>query len=284
MNTTSTISIIIPVYNRQAFLVQAIESVLCQTYSNFELLIWDDGSTDQSLEIAETYAKTDPRLRVISSHNQGIAQTLHQAIAQTTGQYLGWVDSDDRLALTALEKTVAVLNAMPDVGMVYTNYDIIDAKGNNLGQGRRCQVPYSPTQLIVQFMTFHFRLIRRSVYDQVGGINPAYERAEDYDLCLRLSEITQIQHMPESLYFYRHHASNMTHQQLEQIRWAYRASTEALQRRGWQHHYSLDLELKSRFILRPIAVPSISNSVPPNVDAANLATDSTTVRTEGVSD
>ncbi|WP_231948447.1 hypothetical protein [Phormidesmis priestleyi] len=70
-------------------------------------------------------------------------------------------------------------------------------------------------------MTFHFRLLRRIVYDQVGGINVSYDRAEDYDLCLRLSEVTVTQQIPKPLYFYRQHGDNMTNDQLEQICWSH---------------------------------------------------------------
>lgn len=99
-------------------------------------------------------------------------------------------------------------------------------------------------------MTFHFRLIRRSVYDQVGGIDSAFARAEDYDLCLHLSEVTQIHHLPQSLYAYRQHDSNATHDQSAMIRWSYQDSTQALQRRGLDHKYAIDLHVTSQFSIR----------------------------------
>lgn len=241
------VSLIISVYNRQGFLPTAIESALAQTYGDFELLIWDDGSTDNSVEIAESYAKHDGRVRVIAAEHQGIAPALKAAILQMTGRYLGWVDSDDALAPTALEQTIALLNAHPNVGMVYTNYEVIDEQGKVLGLGSRCQTPYSKDQLLVEFMTFHFRLLRRSVYDQIGGLDSSYERAEDYDLCLRLSEVTDVLHLAQPLYYYRRHAENITNNQLEQIRWAYHASTQALQRRGLDKQYKIDL--RSQFAL-----------------------------------
>jgi glycosyltransferase involved in cell wall biosynthesis len=133
-------------------------------------VIWDDGSTDRSLEIAQHYAKIDSRIRVIAADHQGFTPALRQAIATTTGTFLGWIDSDDCLGSTALEETFAVLQAYPSVGMVYTNYDIIDERGKNYGLGIRCRSAYCQQRLLVDFMTFHFRLIRRSVYHQVGGL------------------------------------------------------------------------------------------------------------------
>lgn len=246
------ISLVITVYNRQQFLAVTIESILAQTYRHFELLIWDDGSTDQSITIARHYAKQDHRIRVVTAENQGVTGALKAAIVQTSGTYIGWVDSDDVLAPTALQETIAVLESNLSVGMVYTHYHVIDEVGNDQGLGVRNQVPYSPDQLLVSFMTFHFRLLRRSVYEQIGGLDVEYERAEDYDLCLRLSEVTEIRLVPKPLYFYRQHSGNMTNDDLEQIRWSYRANSSALKRRGLDRKYAIDLQVISQFILRRV--------------------------------
>lgn len=248
----ASISLIITVYNRQQFLAMTIQSVLAQTYQDFELLIWDDGSTDNSVEMAQQYAQQDARIRVVAADHQGFAPALKAAIAMTTGAYLGWVDSDDLLAPTALQETIAVLETAPSVGMVYTQYHLINEKGTDQGLGARNQIPYSRDQLLVSFMTFHFRLLRRSVYDGIGGLDASYERAEDYDLCLRLSEVTEIRHVPKPLYFYRQHGNNMTNDQLEQIRWSYRASLSALKRRGLEGKYAIDLRVVSQFVLRRV--------------------------------
>src|SRR6476469_1888801 len=103
----ATISIVITTYNRERYLGDAIASVLSQTRGDFELLVWDDGSTDDSLAIANSYAKRDRRVRVVAAEHQGRVGALKAAIAQTTGKYLGWVDSDDLLAPAALKETAA---------------------------------------------------------------------------------------------------------------------------------------------------------------------------------
>ncbi|HEY9630847.1 MAG TPA: glycosyltransferase [Coleofasciculaceae cyanobacterium] len=244
------VSLIMTSYNRDRYIGAAIESILAQTYTNFELLVWDDGSTDRSVTIAREFAQADPRVQVIAADHQGLTPALKAAVASTTGTYVGWVDSDDVLAPTALAETVAVLNSQLTVGLVYTNYQVIDQQGNVHGLGQRCHIPYSKERLLIDFMTFHFRLLRRSVYDQVGGLNPLFERAEDYDLCLRLSEVTEVQHIEQPLYFYRQHSDNVTKNQLEQVRWAHLASTHALKRRGLSDRYEIDLKLTSRFILK----------------------------------
>jgi filamentous hemagglutinin family protein len=247
-----SISILIAAYNREQYLSAAIESVLAQTYKDFELLIWDDGSTNRSLEIAQTYAKQDDRIRVIAAQHQGIARARKAAIAHMCGTYIGWVDSDDLLAPTALEETAAVLRAHPEAGWVYTDYLDIDADGQITGYGDRCRIPYSSQRLLVDFMTFHFRLIRREVFEQIGGIDESFEYAYDYDLCLRLAEATPVRRLQKPLYFYRNHPENWSFQSREQhVLWSQIAIANALQRRGLADQCKIEVKLpEGKFILR----------------------------------
>ncbi|MDZ8239524.1 MAG: glycosyltransferase [Nostoc sp. ChiQUE01a] len=244
------VSIIMPVYNRDRYLEVAISSVLSQTYRDFELLIWDDGSTDRSLDIANHYAQQDARVRVIAAAHQGAAHALKGAYAAAQGIYLGQVDSDDALDFRALELTVPVLNSHPEVGMVYTDHWQINAGGQVQGLGHRCQIPYSPDRLLIDFMTFHFRLLRRSVYEQVGGFREAFESIEDYDLCLRLSEVTEIWHFNQPLYYYRLHPTSVSSTRtIEQVLKSQLAINEAIVRRGLSDRYQLRLEVQARFFI-----------------------------------
>lgn len=244
------ISIVIPVYNRERYVGAAIESVLNQTMSDFDLLVWDDGSTDGSIDIAHHYAELDQRVRIIAAEHQGVAPAVKAAFSATTGTYIGLVDSDDLLAPTALEETTAILNAHPEVGLVYTDYRVIDENGQDKGLGKRCHIPYSRDRLLVEFMTMHFRLMRRCVYDFVGGIDESFELSEDYDLCLKLSEVTAVQHLQTPLYYYRRHEGNISNQRQELTHWAYRACSQALNRRGLDKHYELSVNHMSQFVLR----------------------------------
>lgn len=249
---TPQTSIIITVYNRDRYLDSTIQSVLAQTCQDFELIIWDDGSTDRSIEIAQAYAAQDERIRLIAAPHQGLTRSLKLSIAEATGTYVGTVDSDDLLAPTTLEATTALLNANPDVGMVYTNYTVIDEKGHIIGPGQRCTIPYSKDRLLVDFMTFHFRLIRQSIYQQIGGFDTAFFYAQDYDLCLKLSEVSQIQHLAQPLYFYRNHSQSISQEKrVEQIEYARRAIANALQRRGLSDRYDINVEIIGRFSIMP---------------------------------
>ncbi len=245
------VSLVIPVYNRDTYLKTTIDSILAQTYTNFELIIWDDGSTDDSLAVANKYATEDSRIKVFTADNTGQGAALVKAIAQTNGKYLGIVDSDDLLHPEALVKTLAVLESNSSVGMVYTDHVVIDANGKEKGIGKRCSIPYSPERLLIDFMTFHFRLMRRDVYDAMGGFDANLGIAEDYDLCLRLSEVTAVEHLAEPLYYYRWHSANIsTTQQLRQAKCSTIAVNRALQRRGLSQKLRLEVKLNPSYKLQ----------------------------------
>jgi glycosyltransferase involved in cell wall biosynthesis len=248
----SLVSLAMTVYNREIYLGQALDSILTQTYPHWQLTIWDDGSTDSSPRIARAYAELDPRIRFIPAPHTGFQHALRAAIHAPAdpGCYLAWVDSDDLLAPGALAATVNILDTNADVGMVYTDHWIIDQRGQVLGLGARCQIPYSPERLLIDFMTFHFRLIRREVYGLVGGIDKDFPQAQDYDLCLKISEVARIHHLPQSLYYYRVHPQTISQgQKAGQVERAATAVSNALVRRGLNNRYRLDVTEGGRFKL-----------------------------------
>jgi glycosyltransferase involved in cell wall biosynthesis len=248
---TPAISIIIPAYNRVDYVGAAVQSVLQQTRKDFEAIVWDDGSTDGTIEAARKAAGGDRRVRVVAGEHAGAAASINAAARIMSGKYLGTLDSDDLLEPTALEEAAAVLDTRPDVGMVYTSYQTMDLSGRVIGPGSRTKIPYSKDRLLIDFMTFHFRLMRRELFDAVGGMDSALDAAEDYDLCLKLSEITQIQHLPRPLYRYRvHKRSVSSEQRLRQIMTSKEAIARALQRRGLDREYEIDVELVGRFSLK----------------------------------
>jgi glycosyltransferase involved in cell wall biosynthesis len=244
------VSLILTVHNRGQYLEEALASVQAQAYPNYELILWDDGSTDNSGEIATHHAAQDPRIRHFTAKHQGRNAALRAAHQQAEGNYLGWIDSDDRLTPATLAATVAFLEAEPNIGMVYTDHHIIGSQGNSQGYGHRCQIPYSKDRLLVDFMTFHFRLIRRESFERAGGIDPYFEAAIDYDLCLRLSEITQIKHLKVPLYEYRVHPQSMSHQsRSRQVQYAKAAVENAIARRGLSQTYRLEVSADATFTL-----------------------------------
>lgn len=242
------VSLVMTVYNREDYLSQAIDSILAQTYPHWHLTIWDDGSTDRSPEIAQHYAQLDPRIHFIPGQHAGQTRALKTATASTNYPYFGWVDSDDLLAPSALAATVNILDTQPQVGMVYTDHRLIDESGKDLGLGARCQIPYSSERLLLDFMTFHFRLIRREIYNKIGGIDIEILHVQDYDICLKISEIAEIYHHPQPLYFYRVHSTMISQTQRADLTAnAAKAVSNALVRRGLSDRYRLNVTPDGRF-------------------------------------
>jgi glycosyltransferase involved in cell wall biosynthesis len=245
------ISLIIGIWNRSRYVASAIKSVLNQSRGDFELIVWDDGSTDDSLQVAREAARGDKRVRVVAGEHQGLPNLINAASKMLSGQYFGWVDSDDMLHESALKETAAILDARPQVGLVYTDYQTIDENATVKGLGARCRIPYSKERLLIDFMTFHFRLMRRELFDRVGLLDDSVRFAEDYDLCLKLSEITQFHHLQKALYYYRVHQTSVSREHsLAQIDAAGRAIRAALVRRGMDHTYELDVKYSASFQLR----------------------------------
>jgi hypothetical protein len=132
--------------------------------------------------------------------------------------------------------------------MVYTDHWLIDDRGQILGLGARCQIPYSKERLLIDFMTFHFRLMRREIYDFCGGIDLDFPQAQDYDICLKISEVTDIYHHLQPLYYYRVHSETISQgQKAKQVERAATAVRNALKRRGLSDRYCLNVTSDERF-------------------------------------
>ena len=251
------VSIAVPVYNTARFLPAALDSLLAQDHPHWEALLWDDGATDGSGAIAAEYARRDPRFRLLGNGcNNGVASAMASALEPARGEYVGVLDGDDLLAPDALSSMLAFMRARPQLGMAYSQYVEIDEDGEVLGLGGRCRTPYSPQRLLVDFMTYHFRLARTDAYRAVGGFDPAMDVSADYDFCLRMSECHPIGHLPRPLYRYRiRRGSVSASQRLRQVRTAFAAAARALQRRGLDRDHALSLGLRARHVLRPKPAP-----------------------------
>ncbi|MDI1254018.1 glycosyltransferase [Thermomonas sp.] len=247
------ISIAIPIYNTARFLAAALDSLLAQDHPDWEGLLWDDGSTDGSAEIAADYARRDPRFHVLGGGCQnGNPYALANTLALARGDFVGVLDSDDVLEPNALSAMLHFMQENPGLGMAYSQHVEIDEAGDFLRLGTRCQMPYSSQKLLVDFMTYHFRLIRTNAYQAVGGYDPSVDESADYDLCLRLSERFDIGHLPQPLYRYRIRADSISHgSRLRQVRVTFDIAQRALQRRGLQSQYALSLGVRARHVLRP---------------------------------
>jgi glycosyltransferase involved in cell wall biosynthesis len=253
------ISLIMTVRDGERYLAHALESVRAQTFEDWELVLWDDGSTDGTSAIIRAFAAREPRIRAFTGEPLGRRRALVEAHARARGDLLGWLDADDALAPEALARTHATL-ASSGADLVYTDHVIVGPDGAPRGLGRRSNIPYTPRGLLTDFMTFHFRLFTREVFERAGGIAADREIAIDYDLCLRISEVGRIRHLAEPLYFYREHRQQMSSAKRgAQIAASAAAIRAALVRRGRSAH-ALDVDLeRGRFRLVPGAPPRTSS-------------------------
>ncbi len=198
-------SIIVPVYNtHEKWLRLCIESVLKQVYDNWELCIVDGFSTKPYIrKVLEKYAKQDNRIKVkFLSENQGIVGNSNEALALASGEFIGFLDHDDELAPGALYEVVKKLNEKKDIDFIYTDEDKISTAGTRLDP--HFKPDWSPDMLMSHNYITHFAVIRKKVIDEIGGFREGYDGSQDYDLFLRVTEITsKIAHVPAILYHWR---------------------------------------------------------------------------------
>lgn len=199
------LSVITGYYNRRHVLERTVRSILDQTYSDFELLVFDDASTDGTADELARLAREldDPRFRYkIHQSNIGFTRGLIEAIADTSGELIAIQASGDVSQRTRLEKQVATLDANSEVGVVGCwYYNVMDATGK-----QRLRKPDGDSANVESLLSGNFMshgevMYRRSAYDQAGGYRPEFKFAQDYDLWLRLAEEWQFRTVPEPLYF-----------------------------------------------------------------------------------
>lgn len=255
-------SIITTIYNRARYLEMAARSVLAQTRRDLELILWDDGSTDGSLEIARRLAAGDERVRLVEAPHAGLVRSLKAANELARAPLVGWVDSDDLLMKTALEACAAALEARPDADLVYTQHLLIDEHNRAHGLGRRCGIPYSPERLLTDFMTHHFRLFRRELWTRTGGVDETLETSPDYDFCLKASEVGTIIHLAEPLYGYRIHPDAVSTARREvQIRSATEVVRRAMARRVMSQTHQLHIGSDGRMAVIEVAKRTSSGAI-----------------------
>ncbi|HEX9366519.1 MAG TPA: glycosyltransferase, partial [Vicinamibacterales bacterium] len=197
------ISIITPVYNTDpAFLRACIASVRAQAYPNWELCLCDDGSTLEATR-AVLREQTDPRIHLtFLESNARISAASNAALTRARGEFVALLDHDDELTPDALYRVVRHLNDAPGADVVYSDEDKRDADG---GLSEPFFKPcWSPEHLLSAMYTCHLTVARKSLVDRIGGFRVGYEGAQDHDLMLRLSDVTErIDHLPHVLYHWR---------------------------------------------------------------------------------
>jgi Glycosyl transferase family 2 len=189
-----------PVFNRERFVGEAIQSVIAQDFTDLELLIVDDGSTDRTPEILRSWAQRDPRIVIVTSPgNQGIPTALNSGLHHARAPYVARLDSDDLMMPRRLAAQAAVLDSEPDVVLASSAYETMDSEGNYLGTWRGDE-PHEVVTYLLNFYNIvggHGQVMfRRSEVIAEGGYDCAYPSSEDYDLWVRLLRRGRIRTLP----------------------------------------------------------------------------------------
>ena len=202
------VTIYLVCHNYEKYVQQAIESVLAQTYSNFEIIIIDDGSTDNSKDIINRYVKY-PNIRVILQENKGLIATNNIAIRAANGKYIMRLDADDYLDESALLVLVNAIEESEDLALVFPDYYYVDKDGNVTGQERRHNFK-EDVSLLDQPAHGACTIIRRQYLLEAGGYSDEFDCQDGWDLWLKLTETYKVNNVNLPLFYYRKHGENLT--------------------------------------------------------------------------
>ncbi len=202
MTTAPRVSVLMGVHNGAPSLGEAVESIVGQTYTDWELIIVDDGSTDSSLAIAASWRERDGRIRIVEHPvNLGLAASLNDAFTISRGELIARMDADDVSLPLRLERQVAFLDAHPDVAVVGTGAEFVDREGNALGAGRLFEEHDEIAANIYRTSAFIHPsvMMRRSFLHALRGYDHRLRRAEDADLWLRGYRRFKYHNLPDPL-------------------------------------------------------------------------------------
>ena len=196
------VSVIIPAYNAEKYLEETVASALASTYQNFEIIIVNDGSADQTQSVGERIASSNPKVSFISQPNQGVAVARNRAISQAHGEYIFPLDADDLISPTYIEQAVQALANQPEVKVVY-------GKAVRFGDQNKTWnlPPFSRRLLARKNMIYVSALFRKYDYDQTDGYRPEIKGPEDWDFWISLLKRDgEVVCLPEVCFYYRIHS------------------------------------------------------------------------------
>jgi glycosyltransferase involved in cell wall biosynthesis len=208
LTTNPLISVVMPVYNALPFLNESLRSILEQTFSNFEFVIFDDASTDGSVELLREWARRDQRIHLHESKKRlGLSGSSNAVVAKAHAPIVARMDADDIAHPDRLMRQWNILEGQPDIALVGTLCNGIDASGREVR-------PRDRWRLVRRSLYIPFphgsAMFRREVFDQVGGYDEAAAGGEDQDLFLRMAACGRVVTLPDVLYSYRYHSNNAT--------------------------------------------------------------------------
>lgn len=228
-NRAAFVSVIMNCYNGTQYLREALDSVLAQTFTDWELVFWDNRSTDDSAAIFKTYM--DERFRYfLASEHTPLGRARHLAVEQARGEWIAFLDCDDLWLPTKLEQQVIIIRQEgAELGLVYgRSWMFVDEGGRDTRVAKELRVTEhrGPPQRLVEgnifpqllkgnFIYVLTAMVRRSAYWSVGGIDSSLKQAEDFDLWVKICKVFKARAVQEVIGCYRIHASNVSNTQME---------------------------------------------------------------------
>ena len=241
-------SVIMPVYNAERFIQAAVDSILGQAFDDFEFIVVDDGSQDQSVALIEQYH--DKRLRLLKNNtNAGIVHSLNSGIEVSSGQYIFRMDADDIAASDRFAKQIDFMERHRDVAVLGSNTTLIDERGETIGKEEYPQTYEEIRQSMYVHNPFAHSsvVIRRSVLTECGLYDRTFLHNEDYDLWLRIGRRHRLENLPDRLLYRRIHSMNVTVAlETELVRFRIRTLAHAIRRYEAKPLYIF-------YLLRPMA-------------------------------
>jgi GT2 family glycosyltransferase len=213
------VTLVTPVYNQAEFLGATIESVLAQDYSELEYLVIDDGSSDDSLLVAQRYESANPgRLTVLTQANAGQAATLNRGWRLGRGQFLGYLSADDRLHPQAISKLATALQASAHAVMAYCDFELMDAAGRALRKVETEDFDVRRLEVDLVCQPGPGALFRRQVFEKTGGWDASLRQVPDFAFWLRASVYGHFIRVPATLAQYRIHPASATFREMPPVR------------------------------------------------------------------
>jgi glycosyltransferase involved in cell wall biosynthesis len=213
------VSVVMAAKNYARFLPVAVESVLAQSFADWELLIVDDGSTDATPAAARPFL-ADARVRYFRADRLGQPRAKNLGIGLARGEFVAFLDADDAWEPTKLEKQLALFRDNPDVGVVFCGRSLIDEKGNTIAARPTPTPPYGrvlPAMFVQNFVCFSSAVVRRDVFSHVGAFDPQWDLAIDFDLWLRVAKHHGFDFVDEALVKYRTGHGNLSKKLLDRV-------------------------------------------------------------------
>lgn len=245
------VSVLMPVYNSAPYLAEAIESILLQTFRDYEFIIIDDGSTDGSRKIIENYVGKSSIINFISRDNKGISFTRNQLLSAARGKYIAWMDSDDISDKLRLEKQVNYLVNNASCVAVGCMTEFIDQDGLKICSWNtpimHNEIDQSHLNGKGGGIVFPSSMMVSEMLHKAGGFDNSLTGAEDLDVFLRLAELGEIENLEKVLYIYRQHLESISHASRIKIQQDTQFVVNAARKRRALPHFKCKGELEEGF-------------------------------------